>query len=320
MLQWGRGPASWDPRDQSARRGHSVYFRTRLRQGQPLAGAGPGLPGPTWGGRGRGGHPGPSRTAAGRDASSTLRSRRRLGGGAQEAGGRGLPPPQQVRRQGAQQGLLSLGPWPARPASTGDGGGRGRADPSRGWATDLVWQLGLGGVGSVAAASPRPPSLSLCSPTSLPAWGRLGRGETWAPPSAPLGLSTRKALWSRGLHVAMSRRRGRGPPPWGPEAWGWPPASATSEAPPPPRPTPVYTQGGRHPPPTRSVHCPRCASLPGPSRPQPPGSPGERPTSLGSWWRRSGSRCGPRPPSWACRCGRGWRRGRGRPPGPARAG
>lgn len=30
------------------------------------------------------------------------------------------------------------------------------------------------------ALSPQPSSLSLCPPTSLPVWGHVGRGETWA--------------------------------------------------------------------------------------------------------------------------------------------
>lgn len=55
-------------------------------------------------------------------------------------------------------------------------------------------------------------------------------------------------------------------------------------------------------------------------RPPTPRPPGGQPASPGSWWRRSGSQCGPRPPSWVRRCGRGRRQGRGRRPGRAGAG
>lgn len=173
----------------------------------------------------------------------------------------------------------------------------------------------------MAAPSPQPSSLSLCSPASLPAWGHLGRGETWAPPPAALGLSTWKTLWSWGLHVAMSRRgqeTGQRPPSLGTRGLGLAtPFSHVGGPHLPPHPTTCLNTG------TADIHCPHkvaCSRLrlcAGPTRSQPRGSPGEWPTSLGSWWQRSGSQCGPRPPSLAYRCGRGWRRGWGRLPGPA---
>lgn len=63
-------------------------------------------------------------------------------------------------------------------------------------------------------------------------------------------------------------------------------------------------------------HIRRPGSLPAHSAP--------RLASQGSWWRRSGSLCGPQSPSWACHCGRGWHPGQQGcphcPPGQAGAG
>lgn len=142
-----------------------------------------------------------------------------------------------------------------------------------------------------------------------------------AHPEEPAAVKTARPRTGRaGTLTPWGRRRERSLPG---------PRCCTRRQPPYPSPSqPSGEAPSPHPPRCESIskHQPRQAaadhtrqSLARASRPSSPELRARLP-SPESWWRRSGSRCGPRFPSWACRCGRGRRRGRGWRRGRARAG
>lgn len=178
---------------------------------------------------------------------------------------------------------------------------------SSGLRPPLCWQPGGGSPGPKATV----PGLLLHPPCLGPR----------AHPEEPAAVKTARPRTGRaGTLTPWGRRRERSLPG---------PRCCTRRLPPYPSPRqPSGEAPSPHPPRCKSIskHQPRQAaadhtrqSLARASLPSSPELRARLP-SPESWWRRSGSRCGPRFPSWACRCGRGRRRGRGWPQGRARAG
>lgn len=193
---------------------------------------------------------------------------------------------------GTRRGHLSLVAGPGWPTSAGEGGqGPGRAHGS--------WASGAGGplhqaTGSLRVGASCPPSASAPPPPSLPGAPTSSLGSD---PEEPVAVGLREAKSSSSTGDAGL---GGGPPPPGPRGG---PAHHLSK---------------------QAQQAPGHIRRPQPSLPAGPGphssASWRAAASPGSWWRRSGSQCGPRPPSWGRRCGRGRRQGRGWRPGRAGAG